>query len=289
MYVCTICESSWEHEPADYCPYCEESVGVEARKKPGGGRRKQSPAAAPLFDLFEDDPDLPPASAVDPLLYPVDKTLGAKEWEKLTLDAIAFESRHRTLTGNRYGVQASFSDVECPCCKKTFKGWRPISSLPDFEGLLMEGPKFVIENKTISSRKSLDLNDDKLKKRQLKNMKDQAEFGAICFLFVHFNPRQLKKGPTDSQTFAFPVAREHPFWILHEAGEVNSLSPEVAAQYGWRVPWPAKYKARTPRPDVLGAVQAIMRLRDESWPDVTGENALDLEAVATAQELEKPF
>lgn len=269
MYHCKICQESWD-KARDTCPMCGAEE-VESTKRPGG-RRKSEPIGFSEFEYLDADIEEPanPSSRIfnadptEPLRYPTTLTLGAKEWENVTLEAIKLEREHKTLTGNRYGVDCR------PMPSKKHRGeieWTPVASLPDFEGVLMNGPQFVIENKKVASRKSLQLNDDKLKKRQLAHMFDRDEFGGVCFLLVHFNPRELKAGSTNSETFAFPVSKTHPFWIQFGLGTLNSLTPEHCVEFGFRVPWGSKYRSRTMRPLILETVQAMANMRANGWPE----------------------
>lgn len=275
MYACNICHERWDRE-RDTCPMCG-ATEIESTKR-AGGRRKSEPVGFSEFEYLDADIEEPIARPVTctseptgPLRYPTTLVLGAKEWENITLEAIKLEREHKTLTGNRYGVDCR------PMPSKKHRGeieWTPVSSLPDFEGVLMNGPQFVIENKKVASRKSLPLNDDKLKKRQLAHMFDRDEFGGICFLLVHFNPRELKAGSTDSETFAFPVSKSHPFWMLWELGKVKSLTPEHCGEFGYRVPWGAKYRSRTMRPLILETVQAMANMREQGWPKMCEQNEI---------------
>lgn len=275
MYQCNICHEKFD--TATSCPMCG-STEVETIKKPDG-KRKSTPWTE--FELFKEQPAEPKTAKQVALAtatksesqyvpeYPTTITLSAKEWEATTLEAIKLEEKHETMTGNRYGLDCR------PMPSKKHPGdieWTPVASLPDFEGLLMNGPQFVIENKKVASRKSLQLNEDKFKKRQLAHLFKRDKFGAISMLLVHFNPRPLKAGPTDSETFAFPVSATHPFWIINQRGGNQSLTPEDAALFGFRVPWGTKYRSRTVRPLILETVQAIRELRENGWPEMAEEN-----------------
>jgi hypothetical protein len=294
MYRCGICQERWK-EPRDTCPLCgsTEVIGPPAKKKQDATRKRTIPedeAAELQRSLWVDDPEEPPAelfadTSIEPdsviipevegAVYPRELKLKSKEWEGLILDAMQLEEPHDTMTGNRYGVDCR----PMPSQKHPGKiEWMPVESLPDFEGNLADGHQFITEAKVVSARKSLQLTDkgDKLKKRQLAHMFKRDRFGVTCFLLVHYNPRELTKSVTDSETFAFPVSLGHPFWVQFMAGVdgYGSLNPEVAAEFGYRVPWGTKYRARTLRPLILETVEAMRQIKAEGWPITAGVNDL---------------
>ncbi len=251
VYRCNMCGETWSSDRTN-CPLCESTEIIRSRAY----------GSNIVYDAER---------TVTSKEYPSDLTLGAKEWESLTIQSILLEEKHQTMTGVRYGVDCR------PMPSRKHPGeieWTPVSSLPDFEGVLMDGPQFVIENKKVASRKSFPLNDDKFKKRQLSHLLRRDKFGAVCMLLLHFNPRELKKGPTDSETFAIPVSESHEFWQRHASGDVKSLSPEDAATIGFRVPWGAKYRSRTVRPLILETILAIREMREECWLNMRESNAI---------------
>ena len=67
-------------------------------------------------------------------------------------------------------------------------------------------------------------------------MLNRAKFGALCFILLHFNPRELKTKSEPAATYAIPVLDDH-FWRMYEAGEIRSLTREDAMLNGHEIPW----------------------------------------------------
>lgn len=186
-------------------------------------------------------------------------------------------------TMGRYGVQASFmrgnpiadselvdwaeqlragrldesviSDIiaRCKTAENTF---RPIQSLPDFEGVLApSGRQFLFDAKVCSAA-SMDLHSSHVAERQLDHLRKRAAFGAIAFLLIHFPERTLKAGTQAAVTWAFPVC-DNPFWQAFDRGEEKRISRADCEEYGVLVPWNRLPGGRTDRPDVLAAVLAL--------------------------------
>lgn len=155
----------------------------------------------------------------------------------------------------RYGVQGTFRKDE------TGKpAWQPISSLPDFEGLLPpDGRQFTFDCK-VCGQASFALDEDKFKRRQLKHMLTRARFGGITFLLIHFTERELKRGIEPPQTWAFPVFSDHAIWTAFDRGEVKRLTRADCEEYAVMVPWNTLPGGHKPRPDVLSAVRKLAEL-----------------------------
>lgn len=174
--------------------------------------------------------------------------MNGKEFEKLIQQQMDREESRDNATMARYGVHAVFIDEK----------WTPIHSLPDFEGILPGGRQFVFDAKVCSSRASLDLNDDKLKKRQLKHLLTRAKFGAISFILIHFPERVLKTKTTPALTVAFPVDGRMSFWQRVDSGEIKSLGRQDALEIGVTVSWTEG--RGNPKPDLLPAIRQLERM-----------------------------
>lgn len=171
----------------------------------------------------------------------------ARQWEQLCLARLQQERGEGRATGGRYGVQGVF----------TREGtWRPIKSLPDFEGVLQGGQQFIFDCK-VCSVSSFQLEEKKIQ-RQLRHMLLRAEFNVICFFLIHWNERHLKTRTDPVITYAFPVHPDHPFWQSYAAGEMRVLNREDCQQYATEVEWNlASPRKRKPLPDIIGAVEDL--------------------------------
>lgn len=187
-----------------------------------------------------------------------------KEFEKLLLDRMAYHERQGEATMSRYGVHATFMKN-----RETGKAeWRPIHSLPDFEGVLApDGRQFVVECK-VSNQASLNLQDSHFSDRQLKHLLTRARFGSISILLIHFPERILKTRTDEAQTWAFPVFDEHQFWQLFAAGGTRSISRGDCQDYAVPVQWNTTPGGRTERPDLLAAIRELGT--DNTLPHVYG-------------------
>lgn len=174
-----------------------------------------------------------------------------KEFEQACIYAMEGQERMGEATMSRYGVQASFVNKE----------WRPINSLPDFEGIQRGGRQFVFECKVCSTA-SFALDEDKFKRRQLRHMLKRAKFGAITFLLIHFPTRELKTRTEPWRTVAFPVYGTHPFWEAFDRGEVKRITREDCDQYGVNVTWEPVPRGRTDRPNILEAIKELAEPRN---------------------------
>lgn len=144
--------------------------------------------------------------------------------------------------------------------------WQPYKSMPDFDITLAGGRQCVVDAK-VCSQASLPLDEYKAenrrgnKRKQLDVLYRKARFGAITFLLIHFNPRDLKMGPTEAKTFAFPVYASHPFWQSFEKGEVKRINAEDdCAEHAYEVKWNIPVGKRKHSPDVYDAITWIASL-----------------------------
>lgn len=183
-------------------------------------------------------------------------TLKGKDLEKLCmLDASWQAARHGYSMG-RYGVQVSIRNDEAGEKKLT-----PIASLPDFEGTLPPcGQQFITDAKVTSSA-SFSIHSY-FADRQLSHMLDRADYGAICFVLIHFNERELKRETIPAMTYAFPVYREHTFWQEFDRGEVKSISRLDCDEHGTWVKWWMPDRCRVARPNLLAAVKEVGRRKE---------------------------
>lgn len=189
----------------------------------------------------------------------VPTSLKGKDFESLIIDAAKREESTGGLTLSRYGVQGV-----------TFGGKTIlVPSLPDFEGVLAGGRQFIIEAKCAKSA-GFELRDDKFKNRQYAHMARRSEFGALCFLLIHFAERNLATKRDPGMTVAVPVSARHPFWMLYETGERKTLSRDEALTIGKVVPWIVPKGCRKPLPDLLSFL----------WPEA---RALQLSTVQPEQ------
>lgn len=113
----------------------------------------------------------------------------------------------------------------------------------------------------VCSQSKMDLQDYRkggTRTRQLNHLVNRAAFGVTAFFLIHFNGREFKTKPDElPQTWVFPVAEQHPFWAAFAMGETSSINREDCRNYGTRVQWRKLAKARTLRPDWLGALTGV--------------------------------
>ena len=175
------------------------------------------------------------------------KLLG-KDFERLIIAHFQREERENRAICGRYGVQASIIDGK----------WTPIQSLPDFEGILMNGPWFTFEAKVCSAASFPIADNTKFKDRQLRHLRARADFGAVAFLLIHFNERRLKSRIDEAQTWAFPVDRRHLFWQEYDRGEAKSIGRKSCEEYAVRVEWRQSNCEKLAKPDVRAAVEELL-------------------------------
>lgn len=176
----------------------------------------------------------------------VPAALKGKDFESALLESAAREEKAGRLTMCRYGVQGvTFGD-------KTML----VPSLPDFDGVLAGGRSFNIEAKCCKGA-SFELRDDKFKARQYSHMSKRSLFSASCWIVLHFAERRMVKKIDPGMTVAVPVHPDMPFWKSYEAGEVKSLTREMALTIGIIVPWVTPKGCRKPLPDLMAFLNAF--------------------------------
>lgn len=143
--------------------------------------------------------------------------------------------------------------------------WQPYKSMPDFDITLSGGRQCVCDAK-VCTQASLPLDEYRAdnkrsnKRKQLEVLYRKARFGAITFLLIHFNPRELKTKDAPAKTFAFPVYRDHPFWQAFEKGEVKRIGEEECAECAYEVKWNIYPGKRKHSPDVYDAITWLAAL-----------------------------
>lgn len=161
-----------------------------------------------------------------------------KDFEDLLLQqAVRLKNQ---LTMGRYGVSVSLIQGE----------WRPVPSKPDFDGTFVGGKQFNIEAK-VCTKSSFSLAEDKFKDSQYQWMKTKALYGADCFLIIHFNARSGKTFQQAPFTVSIRVHPELQMWKDYEAGVLKSISREMAADVGTRIPWTRPKGTRKPLPHFI--------------------------------------
>jgi penicillin-binding protein-related factor A (putative recombinase) len=160
-------------------------------------------------------------------------SMTGREFEALiTFRAQRLEDQKILMLG-RYGVTARM--INNP---ETGKGeWVVIPSLPDFEGCVFgTGRQIIIEAKVCSQSSYAIAANDQKHPKQIEHMLNRAEFGALCFLMIHYNARELKTKSEPAETFAVPVLDNH-FWREYQNGERRTLNRSEAEMHGIRIPW----------------------------------------------------
>ena len=161
----------------------------------------------------------------------IDFPLKGKEFEALILFRAQRLEEQGVLTLGRYGTQVVMMNDDAGVPR-----WQPIPSLPDFDGCIKGGRQIIIEAKVCSQASYPIYHTGKSRPKQIEHMLNRAKFGALCFILLHFNPRELKTKSEPAATYAIPVLDDH-FWRMYEAGEIRSLTREDAMLNGNEIPW----------------------------------------------------
>lgn len=187
----------------------------------------------------------------------IPKNLNGKQFEELCLFDAKYREREvlveSLLTMGRYGVQVSVRKGEGGRPEYT-----PIRSLPDFEGVLRGGRQFIFDAKTCTQASWGSESLKSFRDRQYRHLKKRQEYGAICFLLIHFNERKLKTKITPAATYALSLTEE-AFWTPLETGEMKSISRSLCEEYGIPCEWWTPPNSTKPRPDLLSLLQDIIR------------------------------
>lgn len=109
----------------------------------------------------------------------------------------------------------------------------------------------------VCSQASLSLQSDHFSNKQKRQLLDHASYGAVCFLLIHFNARELATKSDPAVTVAMPLHPDHTFWRDVLDDRIATLSRATAFEYGVVVKWDAPGRTLKERPDVLAAVHTL--------------------------------
>ena len=217
--------------------------------------------------------------------------MNSKDFERICIHRMEAEEAAGRATMSRYGVQGAFRkgqpssdlallagligntystlralEMAFEAGRASVDAWQPITSNPDFEGIVFGGRQFVFDCK-LCNQASFPLDkDSKSQSKQHRHMRTRARFGAVCFYLIHFPPRELKTKTDPAATWAFPVNDGH-FWQAFDRNEVKRITRADCEQYAELVNWDCGDRGRTPRPDILSAVE---RLAASTSPSTIG-------------------
>jgi penicillin-binding protein-related factor A (putative recombinase) len=108
------------------------------------------------------------------------------------------------LTLGRYGTMVVMMNDE-----HGIPRWQPKPSLPDLEGVIAgSGRQLILELKACSQASYPIYGTDRKRPRQIEHMMKRAKFGALCYIMIHFNQRDLKTKYQGAFTIAIPVHRD---------------------------------------------------------------------------------
>lgn len=169
-----------------------------------------------------------------------------KDLEEACIAAI--QHSEDTATMGRYGVSSVMVGGR----------FTPIKSLPDFEGVMMGGRQFIFDAK-VCGKASFPI-DDKVMARQVPHMLRRARYGAISFLLVHFNPRELSRKTVPSLTVAVAVHPELQLWRDVDGGFVKSISRDHCLDYGVTLDWDKPGRAKRQLPKLCDAIVELEKL-----------------------------
>lgn len=171
--------------------------------------------------------------------------LTGKAFEHLVKKALDEHGRRRAIHAGRYGVQVQgIRDVGGKL------EWRPVPSLPDFEGVVAGGRQFVFDAK-VCSQASLSLHADHAPTKQLRHLLARGRMGAVSFLLVHWNARELKTKSEPPQTFVVPVAPHLELWRELETAQRRTLNRLDCQLRGHEITWGTIGLGRTALPRVV--------------------------------------
>lgn len=172
-----------------------------------------------------------------------------KEFEALLLFRAQRLEEQGVLTLSRYGTQVVMMNDD-----QGVPRWQPIPSLPDFDGCIPGGRQLIIEAKVCSQSSYPLYSVGKERPKQIAHMLKRAKFGALCYLMIHFNGRELKTKKDEAGTYAIQVLDDH-FWRMYENAEVRSIDRDDAKLNGIEVPWNLySFRAHKLTPDLTALV-----------------------------------
>lgn len=183
-----------------------------------------------------------------------------KRFEKLIDERLAWCRKNMLADAGKYGVQGAFQPEG---------EWRAQPSKPDYEGVVVGGRQFVFDAK-VCSQSSFNLDkyttkivDGKKKRgsrrRQIDFMYNRSQFGAVCGLLIHWNPRELTRKTYCAETYWLPVSRDSSFWQCVESGSIRSITRSDCRMVGIRVDWTMTGRKTDPVPEITNVIKSIMR------------------------------
>lgn len=186
-----------------------------------------------------------------------------KDWEKECLTSLQWASSAGLGTGGRYGVSCVPSGTDATGRML----WRPIPSLPDFEGLLANPMQPFIFDCKVCSASSMDLSKLRTeRKKQVTHMLERSRFGAVCFFAIYFKERELKTKFAPASAWAFPVHFLHPLWRQFATHAITTITRLACEEYAVPIQFTIPPRCRTPRPDIVSAVRQLASIiREGDW------------------------
>ena len=157
------------------------------------------------------------------------KLLG-KEFEELILKRGDSLKKDGVMSLKRNGVKSHRLPDGTVITQKSF---------PDFTGTIApHGRRMEIEAKACSQASfPLTSKGKSLHSHQVDYLLEKAEFGAVCYLAVHFNLKLGKTVTHDEFTVAIPVHPDHALWRGVASGAVKTLRRDHAREIGILIPW----------------------------------------------------
>lgn len=197
--------------------------------------------------------------------------LKGKDFEAIILFRAQKMEVDKVLTLGRYGVNVVMVNDETGVPR-----WQPIPSLPDMEGVIYgSGRQLIIEAKVCSASSYPLYSTGKKRPKQIEHMLRRAGFGALCYLMIHFNARELKRSSQPAITYAIQIKDNH-FWREYQNCERKTLDRSDCDLYGIKVPWNL-YSTRASKesPDLTYLLPDVVRAEgldiDETITNPMGE------------------
>lgn len=197
---------------------------------------------------------------------PRDRLTG-KQFESIVRSRLAEYQSLRLADIGDYGVQAR-TDPLAPIGPEG-PVWKPIKSLPDFEGPLMNGPQVITDAKVDSkasfswsayrSNVALGKKRPGAKYLQLKHMLRRSVFGSVCFFLIHWNELEQQRRHYPPSTWAVPVRHTDSYWDEVERGTIKSLSRIECEDWCYPVDWGTlSTRKRTNKPQLISVIRQMV-------------------------------
>lgn len=153
----------------------------------------------------------------------------------------------------RCGTMSVFIDGE----------FKPIPSLPDFEGALMGGRMFCFDAK-VCSQASFALTGGTAKSflHQYKFLQRRAKFGVLTFVLIHWNERVLK-GKTDPEFTSLLRICDNALWQSYDRGELKQIGRTLCKLHGIEVVWDAPEGRHKLSPNLYNALLELQKQVDQ--------------------------